>query len=102
MKYFVICALAALVLIQASSTSAFKVKRVIYVVPAAPASTPTVPSLTTTVSPLTTTVSPLATTTTAAPPVVVQVVYCSWKNNWCRSNANSVRNCKWGLCKFYG
>ncbi|KAI8041485.1 uncharacterized protein LOC128257635 [Drosophila gunungcola] len=93
MKYFAICALAALVLIQASS--AFKVKRVIYVVPATTAST-------TTVSPSTTTTVSSSTTTTAAPPVVVQVVYCSWKNNWCRSNANSVRNCKWGLCKFNG
>ncbi|XP_016974294.1 uncharacterized protein LOC108041032 [Drosophila rhopaloa] len=91
MKYFVICALAALVLLQASS--AFKFNRVIYVVPA-PATTAA-----TTVAPSS---SPTTAATTTAAPAVVQVVYCSWKNNWCRTNSNTVRNCKWGLCKFNG
>ncbi|XP_043063668.1 uncharacterized protein LOC122319892 [Drosophila ficusphila] len=85
MKHFLIFALAALVILQASS--AFKIKRIIYVVPA---------TTTTTASPTSAT-----TTTTAAPAVVQQVIFCSWKNNWCRP-ANSVRNCKWGLCKFNG
>ncbi|KAH8379520.1 hypothetical protein KR009_005411 [Drosophila setifemur] len=85
MKYFVICALAALLLFQAAT--AFKVKRIVYVVPAT----------TTTAAPAT---NSSTTTTTAAP--AVHIVYCSWKNNWCRPASSSIRNCKWGLCKFSG
>ncbi|XP_033161259.1 uncharacterized protein LOC117141745 [Drosophila mauritiana] len=83
MKYFVICLLAAIVLFQAAS--GFK-RRVIYVVPA-----------TTTTAPLNATA-----TTTAAPEVAYKVVFCSWKNNWCRPASNTVSNCKWGICKFNG
>ncbi|XP_017023058.1 uncharacterized protein [Drosophila kikkawai] len=80
--HFVLCALAALVLFQAAAYG-FKVKRVIYVV-----------SQTNT-----TTEAPATNSTTVAPPVIV---YCTWKNNWCRPASNAMRNCKWGLCKFYG
>eukprot|EP00099_Drosophila_melanogaster_P021452 NP_648673.1 uncharacterized protein Dmel_CG13738 [Drosophila melanogaster] len=93
MKYFVICVLAAIVLFQ--SASGFK-RRVIYVVPA-PTTSTTTTTTTTTAAP-----SSSATTTTNAPEVVYQVVYCSWKNNWCRPVSNTVRNCKWGFCKFNG
>ncbi|EDW41422.1 uncharacterized protein LOC6605618 [Drosophila sechellia] len=84
MKYFVICVLAAIVLFQAAS--GFK-RRVIYVVPA-----------TTT----TTTAAPLNATATEAPEVAYKVVFCSWKNNWCRPASKTVNNCKWGICKFNG
>lgn len=80
MKHFVLCALAALVLFQAAALG-FKVNRVIYVVTTNSTTNATEPA------------------TTTAPPVIV---YCSWKNNWCRPASNTVRNCKWGLCKFNG
>ncbi|KAH8386043.1 hypothetical protein KR200_002411 [Drosophila serrata] len=84
MKHFVLCALAALVLFQAAAMG-FKVKRVIYVVTQ------------TNATETATTPAPTTNTTTVAPPVIV---YCTWKNNWCRPVSN--RNCKWGFCKFSG
>ncbi|KAH8239665.1 hypothetical protein KR032_006514 [Drosophila birchii] len=85
MKHFVLCALAALVLFQAAAFG-FKVNRVIYVV-------------TQTNSTANATTPAPATNATVAPTVIV---YCTWKNNWCRPASNTVRNCKWGLCKFSG
>ncbi|BFF96997.1 uncharacterized protein DMAD_05500 [Drosophila madeirensis] len=90
MKHFLICALAALVLIQVAL--GFKIRRVVYVVPVTPGTTTTAP-----VEGANTTLS--LTTATVAPPTVI---YCSWKNNWCRPDSNSVRNCKWGICKYTG
>ncbi|XP_017100317.2 uncharacterized protein [Drosophila bipectinata] len=92
MKFLVVCVLAALVLCQVSS--AFKIRRVIYVVPATTAS----PTTTTT----TDATAAKSTTTTAAPVVIQQIVYCTWKNNWCRPTSYTGGNCKWGLCKFTG
>ncbi|XP_026848498.1 uncharacterized protein LOC113566565 [Drosophila persimilis] len=89
MKYFVICALAALVLIQAAS--GFKIRRVVYVVPVA--------SSTTTIAPVAGSSTTVSSVTTTAPP---KVIYCSWKNNWCRPASNTMTNCKWGICKYTG
>ncbi|KAH8300842.1 hypothetical protein KR018_012387 [Drosophila ironensis] len=91
MKYILVTVFAAFVLCQAAS--AFKAHRFVYVVPAAATTTTTEA----------TTNSTATTTTTAAPVVVQQIVFCSWKNNWCRpTSSNSVGNCKWGFCKFTG
>ncbi|KAH8350351.1 hypothetical protein KR067_000382 [Drosophila pandora] len=90
MKFLVACVLAALCLSQAPS--AFKIRRVIYVVPAT----------TTTASPPTSSNTTTTTTTTTPAPVIQQIVYCTWKNNWCRPISQSAGNCKWGFCKFTG
>ncbi|EDX10391.1 uncharacterized protein LOC27206231 [Drosophila simulans] len=90
MKYFVICVLAGIVLFQAAS--GFK-RRVIYVVPATTTNTTT--------APLNATANATA-TAPEAPEVAYKVVFCSWKNNWCRPASNTVSNCKWGICKFNG
>ncbi|SPP76469.1 uncharacterized protein LOC117580099 [Drosophila guanche] len=87
MKHFLICALAALVLIHVAS--GFKIRRVVYVVPVTP-----VPS---TAATDTSSVAP--TISSVAPPTVI---YCSWKNNWCRPASDSVRKCKWGICNYTG
>ncbi|XP_022217022.2 uncharacterized protein LOC111070645 [Drosophila obscura] len=93
MKYFVICALAALVLIQ--HASGFKIRRVVYVVPVTASTTTAAPVTGNSTTAASTTVS----TTTVAP---IKVIYCSWKNNWCRPASNTVLNCKWGICKYTG
>ncbi|XP_037722689.1 integumentary mucin C.1 [Drosophila subpulchrella] len=100
MKYFVICAFAALVLLQAASGF----KRVVYVMPVTTTNTTTT---TTTNTPSTSTNSTssansTSTTNTTTTVVTQNIVYCSWKNNWCRPTSNTTRVCKWGICKLFG
>ncbi|XP_017005699.2 uncharacterized protein [Drosophila takahashii] len=95
MKYFVICALAAFVLLQAASGF----KRVVYVVPASTTNTTEPATSTNSTASASTNSTASANTTTV---VVHKIVYCSWKNNWCRPTSNTVKICKWGACQLYG
>nr|XP_016933062.1 integumentary mucin C.1 [Drosophila suzukii] len=98
MKYFVIFALAAFVLLQAASGF----KRIVYVVPVTTTNTTTTTTTPSTSTNSTSSANSTSTTNTTTTVVTQSIVYCSWKNNWCRPTSNTASVCKWGICNLFG